>query len=386
MEQESTSHLSSSSARDEEIAQSREQEVHPPAPAASFHTLPNELVYHVFSMLPPAAAAALGLTCKPMWALLNSQHTLKQLLTSRAERLAFLSLIEHQFPNRLLCHFCRHFHLRPSKRPAPSRPKIHQPTPCDRLAGHICHFQSQLRIPFANAQEVMNAHRFGPAHGLAASTLTHTVRIKRIHPTIFRRTAAIANGDLLLMTDAISTRSTTAFIGWGHMAGHMDSIGVNTILRILTASFISPAAPDLVLLRCPTCGCEARGAVKKSIVTEAETKKYEMEIRATSWCNLGPCRTPHDPRWERAVYCPERCRGAVMIGAEAELKYVGFFDDRSPARFWEETGRSGGGRNDQLEVRAGPEAVPRGDGEEFGQGDAGGGVYTYIYPWSLFTC
>ncbi|KAK2735804.1 hypothetical protein FQN55_001986 [Onygenales sp. PD_40] len=364
MEQESTSHLSSSSARDDGIAQSREQEVHPPAPAASFHTLPNELVYHVFSMLRPAAAVALGLTCKPMWALLNSQHNLKELLADRADLLAFRGLIEDQFPNHLLCHVCGCFHLRPAKRPPPSHPNRWQSTSvCDFRAGHIHHPQPQLWIPFVNAQEVMNAHRFGLAHGLPSSTLTRTIRIKRIHRTIFRRTAAIANGDLLLRTDAITIKPTISFFdNWIDKVG-LD-IGVVNKLYKFMIHFFHPRGLESVFFRCPTCGREAR---KKFTETETETENYKVEICETSWCNLGPCRTPKDPRWHRAARCPEGCSRAVVIGTEAELRYVEFFDDGSPAMFWEEPGEAVAEQKAQREVRA-----------------EGGGSFDVVIGWGGF--
>ncbi|KAK2800535.1 hypothetical protein FQN50_008080 [Emmonsiellopsis sp. PD_5] len=342
MEQESNSHLSSSSTKDDGIAQSPEQEVHAPAPTASFHILPNELVYHVFSMLPLPAAAALGLTCKPMWALFNSQHNIKQLLSRAdrlADRLAFLGLIEDQFPNHLICHFCGLFHLRPAKRPSPSRPST---TYCDLnfRTGHIYHHQPQLRIRFQNAQEVMNAHRFGPAHGVPPSTLTRTIRN---HHTVLHRTATIANGDLLLMTDAIAIKPTTSFDNWIYKAQHDMGVVNKGMLYKFLFHFFHARDPEPLFLRCPTCGREARASIKKYTETETETKNYEEEIRETLWCNLGPCRSPPDLRWDRAKSCPEGCSRAVVIATEAELRYVGFFDDRSPARFWEETGGSGGG-------------------------------------------
>jgi hypothetical protein len=74
--------------------------------------LPPELIIYTTRFLPPDAAASFALCCYSIYAILGTQYC-ESLQTGdqQQQRLAFLTLLERDLPQYILCYPCRILHL-----------------------------------------------------------------------------------------------------------------------------------------------------------------------------------------------------------------------------------------------------------------------------------
>ena len=74
--------------------------------------LPPELILHIARFLQPASAASFSLCCRPISFIIGGTQCLKALQHEdrQSERYEFLTLLEREMPDQILCYYCKKFH------------------------------------------------------------------------------------------------------------------------------------------------------------------------------------------------------------------------------------------------------------------------------------
>lgn len=72
--------------------------------------LPAEILKQIANNLPAGSAASFSLSCRNIYFLIRGALHLQKLDTSSYDTLAFLGLLEHDFPDQIVYNFCRKFH------------------------------------------------------------------------------------------------------------------------------------------------------------------------------------------------------------------------------------------------------------------------------------
>ena len=72
--------------------------------------LPPELILYIARLLPPASASSFSLCCRPIYFILGTQYLKALEVDDQSDRYQFLTLLERELPNHILCYYCKKFH------------------------------------------------------------------------------------------------------------------------------------------------------------------------------------------------------------------------------------------------------------------------------------
>ena len=144
---------------------------------ATLVSLPNELLQHIASFLPITSAASLAFSGRHLRQALGDQYWLPLKDVTRSPlKLDFLIMLERDLPGYVLCHCCNRLHSWIAEE-TPRRASQWGEVATRRE----CIMRDQIKLDhvpaydlrFRHCQLVMNAYRYGPAHGIFW-TLCHT--------------------------------------------------------------------------------------------------------------------------------------------------------------------------------------------------------------------
>ncbi|KAK2740895.1 hypothetical protein FQN55_008594 [Onygenales sp. PD_40] len=327
----------------------------PPAPTPVVKQNPNEpinklpldLIYYLGTSdyLPPADKASLALVCKNFWNVLNGPKVLRRLGRATVgvgwivneeqvnqQRLDFLQRLEIRFPKRVLCYPCATFHRcrKPAWCPAWSPGyNLSYISRCDMQNGALRNADYQPILPFTLVQEIMNRHRYGDEYGYYPVTdLEFDSRLiyPRGRDARYSFRARIINDELVVKVDyAVLFRNDSPkdkADAWEWIFSQCKGLRRNWPEY---RADLRKQAKECRAFRCWECLAEARLIIDPAYSTK------RGEVWLTKYINLGPCRTPFDPKWRRLFNSIHLCyyaKNYVGIG------YARFFagDDASPHR------------------------------------------------------
>lgn len=142
---------------------------------------PRDIILSIADHLPLESIAALSLTNKDLWLLLNGDARLRELSNEASAKEEFLQLIERELGHKYYyCHECTRLHLFKgdwalSRLEDDGGRKYQSLGPCFRKYGANMTMAS-IHFPYPLARLVMNRHLHGPTHGLPLSALECEVR------------------------------------------------------------------------------------------------------------------------------------------------------------------------------------------------------------------
>src|SRR5450432_3475569 len=77
------------------------------SPLSKLH---HELILHIARFLPPASASSFSLCCRPIYFILGTQYLEALEENGQLDRYKFLTLLERELPNHIVCYYCRKLH------------------------------------------------------------------------------------------------------------------------------------------------------------------------------------------------------------------------------------------------------------------------------------
>lgn len=268
--------------------------------------LPAEILQNVSDFLPVSSAVSFTLCSRRVLWLLGDQAFRSLRSTDQtAEKKLFLTLLEKDLPDRLLCHHCILFHPVAQDNRPENRWRFNHEPECDRASG-VIHMAVPFKIRYRHAQLLMNHYRFRRAHQINLERLS------------YQDTRTYGNMNIKTET-------------WGRIVLGELLVRVHLILRLPSSSFdIKPVrlsipriCPHLFGLqkscfesqkilcrpchagRLPCVECSNRQCCRECStwfqVSGRERENLGIEIQIDIWRYLGSCETPFDAKWQRQV-------------------------------------------------------------------------------------
>ena len=290
----------------------------------TFPGLPADLIHAIRARLPPESAAPLAFTNQQLYHVIGRCS----LPLDTESRLRFLTLYEGKLPSRYLCRTCARFHHFRDARGVdlPLRE-------CGKLnANQIGKHEwtaGDGTISFTAVQLVMNAHFFGPEHGLSPTSIFSVRRgcgdgMFSIGYVI-KTEARIVNDRLILQTSH-------------HFRGRLDYLSPFFVSQCLnfcphlgsknTCLAIRARVAEVQLdMEAAVRGKRVRGTKAvgrghcKHCAMDYTTEVVRHLVRGrefviTTWRNLGSGRTTTDPDWANA--CDGRIYGPKAATATTQ--------------------------------------------------------------------
>jgi len=292
-------------------------------------SLPTELLQHIASFLSNASAASLTLSSRLIRRALGDQHWLSlKDVTCSDERRDFLAMLERDLPGYVLCHCCNRLH-RWLAEESPRRTSAWGAATAQRE----CVMRDQLKLEhvpaydlsFRHCQLVMNAHRYGPKHGILLDALSHVWRYSHGESTtqVFI-SARIAFDELILR---VRFRIPMVFnklledIRWNdvEICPHLCATAHNARLQNLLICNLSHGSNS----KCSSCTIpkHCHWCATEYLLETHSFRDKGLVVVVTAWKNLGMCRTPLDPKWQG--HAGNTQRGILSpVVAQEELKGI----------------------------------------------------------------
>jgi hypothetical protein len=327
----------------------RPSSVHRPIPleSSTLGKLPPEIIVHVTRFLPNASAASFALCCGSIRGILGTRYWgALQAEDQQLEREAFLSLLERDLPDYILCYHCTILHTgnkaRHEARIQPStRPHCrYKATPCyneEMLGGVRGYIHDDFR--FAVFQKTMKRYRLGLDYSYHLNLLAcNTTGRRSIEHFPFRCTAQariIAGSLLLRVQQVVLIPSGRALKGVAScfikICYHFDNVAVdprarlpeNVPCEIVHQHDLKQCIRYSGLKQCNYCPTEYR-------IDLQECGQHGVAVIITKWLDLGEGRTLLDPKWWSHLSTRYTNHG---IFARADGIYKERLIDKAPVSF-----------------------------------------------------
>ena len=272
---------------------------------AQLFTLPPEILQHISNFLPLNSVVSLLLcTRKYLW-LLGDQalHSLRS-AHQIPERKLFLTLLEKDLPDWLLCHHCTLFHPVPQD-DGHGKVRYYYKEPDYVRASGLVYITIEFNIRYEHAQLLMNHYRFGRAYQINLKRMSDNLTMTRGDTNIKNEIwSRIVVGELLVRVKSKMRLSSSS---------DLDSVRfrIPEICPHLRGLYQKRYRQPTML--CPPCRagmlpcveCSKRKSCQKCStwfqVTGRELEKSRTEIQIDVWRYLGTCETPFDAKWRSQV-------------------------------------------------------------------------------------
>lgn len=289
------------------------------------YKLPVEILQSIASTLPPAGAAAFALSSGPILFALGERY----LKVDKTQRFEFLELLERELPDYILCQECTIFHRRTALGQVGrtrdghlhKHGELYASRPLERGHGFL----------FKDAQQIMNHHRYGFAHGPYAEDVKKFTTLE----STSHGARALQHEELRIVRDMLLLQTHTAFQFRNDNARGREwarnfrvvfcphiSIHNTPYTYPQTWKETYPQTWREIFLKCKTCNTEIRF---RAIALDS----YRDEYAVTQWFNLGRCRSQPDAHW-RAIACEPNLREVQYIKPENAIISLAF-ESNSPA-------------------------------------------------------
>ena len=165
--------------------------------------LPPELILYITRFLPPESTLSFSLCCLPIHSILQSQYIKIVKEDQHLDRYQFLTLLERDLPNHILCYFCKRLHAMKHAYQYDSNRRYANRNffPCwksnyNYLVTQYIHHSFSFRV----FQMTMKLYRQGLNYSELLKLLSHQTEIRSIRGYEEHRTASskIVAGSLLI--------------------------------------------------------------------------------------------------------------------------------------------------------------------------------------------
>ncbi len=276
---------------------------------ALLERLPVELLQSTACQLPVSSAASLAL-CNKYICYVVGRHYWHALRSQPIEKDKFLTIIERDLPSHWLCHLCSIFYPRPADIMQYSPFRTTSPVPkCIDFSRYSPtrntfhpHALPMVNITHPMVHLAMDHHLFGPEHGEPLDFFSQKEIMEGLRSDLATQACIVANEFYLRWQYRVVVPSSedSKYIRYLHICPHLckRAVGNDAITRLV----------ECMLSHRDSGPCERCGGLRQCqyCFTEFEMGIYAIEtvnhvLEITSWKNLGPGRTPNDPKWGNHV-------------------------------------------------------------------------------------
>ena len=313
--------------------------------SSSLGSLPLELILHIAQFLPPESTLSFCLCCWPIYSTLKSQYVKIIKDDQQLDRYKFLTLLERDLPDYILCYYCRRLH---------AIKKAHQYfynnrqyynrgdlLPCCQVdSNNMTSSNIHCAFSFTVFHMTMKLYRQGSDYSKLLKLLSHQSRayVDSSYSTIEKRSASskIADGSLFIREQRrfimppiqpitiseniiLTICRHILFSSWGYY-GHRD------IMDIVRWRESRSYQNGNRLIKCKYCFTEFRTDFK-------ELGKRGNALYVTKWQDLGHGLSPLDPKWQSHISEYRLCKrvrfklGSICSAFEGK-EHVEFEFDR----------------------------------------------------------
>lgn len=290
----------------------------------NFAMLPPEILLLISDFLPVSSTVSFALCSRRvLWLLGDKAFRCLRSTDQTQERKLFLTLLEKDLPDWLLCHYCIRFHpVRPDDGPEKRWRYLNEPE-CIRANG-VVHILIGFDIQYHHVQLPMNNYRFGRAHQINLERLcykaSNTIGNANIETKIW---GCIVLGELCMQANAKLRLSSPADIN--PIKCYIPKIcphsrGFEQRKFEFQNTFCQPCYAG----RVPCVDCSKLRSCQKCstwfLVSGKEFGNQGIELQIDIWRHFGSCETPSDSKWSSQIdrlYLPirprQRGRRTVLI-------------------------------------------------------------------------
>ena len=317
-----------------------------PPPISPITTLPTEILQHIATFLPTTSVASFALCSRGFCRTIGSQAWRDlQDPASAAEKHHFLSILERDLPDLVHCHHCIRLHRREAYEALQRQSwKVIPPRLKECIKRDTIQYRwaPDYNLHFRWCQLVMKAYRYGPRYGIPVAALTHvhSESRERSSSQVFFSARIDPVADELILRHiyrvVIPSSKDIADLRWHHVeiCPHLAPSRCGQRLKCLLVCKLNHWKSSI----CHTCsGLLQCGHCVTEFLLEVEDSGDSGHIvYVTTWENLGPCRSPHDPKWWGHAYDMYRRCGSVIHTPKCD------FEAGSIRQAFEQPGSIGG--------------------------------------------
>ena len=267
--------------------------------------LPSEILQHISGFLPPSSAVCLAICSRRvLWLLGDQALRCLRCVDQVPERKVFLTLLEKDLSDWLLCRHCILFHPVVQDDGPGNLWRYYDEPKCVQMSG-ISYITLEFRIQFQHAQLLMNNYRFGRALQMYLDRLSYkfaaTIGNKNIKNEVW---GSIFMGELLVRVNSKLQLPSPPDVS---LVRHWIPEICPHLLGLDHESFTS----EMILCRpchagrLPCVECSKRRSCRKCStwfqVKGRDLGKLGTEIQIDIWKYLGHCESPFDPMWRNQI-------------------------------------------------------------------------------------
>lgn len=275
--------------------------------SSSLGQLPVELILHITRLLDPVSAASFSLCCRPISLIIEGTQYLNALRHEdrQSELYAFLTLLEPELPDQVLCYYCRKFHAIKN-----AREYIYnylpyynstgrQPPKCFKadVKSGACYISQNLS--WTVFQMAMKRYRQGRDYtGLLVLMSFHLMNSREPgHVRHITDSFRVSNGSLLSREQRVYLPFRGEGDEWWACPHNTTIVRFDDYLRDGMKHWNEPESREAALMQCEFCLTEFRLDFK-AIDGEGVAMGF------TKWQNLGRGLFPWDLEWRSHIHHP----------------------------------------------------------------------------------
>ncbi len=269
--------------------------------------LPVEILQYIASLLPLSSAASFALCNHSICHAIGTQywHALreKDQITSKRD---FLLCLERDLHSFVFCHRCVQLHRRDLIEGPEQWYYGNRERQCVKEDGVIKNYAFDYNLKYKHVRLVMNAHRFGPRHGIPLDVLFHVYTTSRkddalqvwLKPRIVADELLLRAQSRVLLRYDRDFKHVKAYVLkiCPHLSAHRnDNLLLHLIACRLSHLDNRPCLYCGGLKQCRYCPTEFQVEIE-------DFGEAGVAILVTVWNNLGCGRSPSDPKWRAHVH------------------------------------------------------------------------------------
>ena len=263
--------------------------------------LPSEILQYISDFLPVSSAVSFTLCSRRLlWLLGDRALRCLRSADQAPERKLFLTQLEKDLSDWLLCHHCTLFHPIAQDDGLGSIRCYFDEPECVQASG-VVYITTGYRLRYQHAQLLMNHYRFGRAHQMNLERLCYKLTVTCGDATIKTEIwGRIVLGELLVRVNSKLQLPSPSDID---LVRHR----IPEICPHLSALDERIFEPQTILCRpchagrLPCVECSKRKSCRKCStwfqVDGTELGNRGTEIQINIWKYLGSCETPFDAKW-----------------------------------------------------------------------------------------
>ena len=280
------------------------------AQAFSLCDLPVEILQHITSFLPISSAASLARSNKKICRVIGTQYwqILKDSRQANCEdeMFQFLSLLEQDYPQYLVCYRCNALHLRSPLDLPPTRfarRRRHNPRDCELQDGEVVLNDYAITMDYRHLQLAMKSHRNAANFGPMSDALSHSFidHVRSMFSVSISQRALVVADELFIEQRWTLEQNRASDIlqdldySLLHICCHVLSFRDAPLAELLACKLGHPDQSA-----CPRCS----GGMLSNCQycpTDIDLRVWSTNnvttVKVIAWRNLGSFRTPMDPKW-----------------------------------------------------------------------------------------